>query len=103
MGWGSAWLGKRSCCVRVAGVFLAGGDSPRAATSVSCQSLAEVSSAAKKSGGDESGVSWERRTATVRKHVLLFVLLAVVGNPEFFLVDFLTSGSMEFGVRSFCE
>ena len=83
--WNSVWAGVRPgsenvpAALRVAGVFLAGGDPCRAATSLSCQSLDEVSPAAKESGGDESGVSCERRTATVRKHVLLFVLCAVVG------------------------
>jgi hypothetical protein len=87
--WDNVWAGVRPgsenvpAALRVAGVFLAGGDSCRAATSLSCQSLDEVSPAAKESGGDESGVSCERRTATVRKHVLLFVLCAVVGNAEF--------------------
>jgi len=83
--WDNVWVGVRPgsenlpAASRVGGVSLAGGNSPRAATCLGCQSLGEVSPAANKSGGEESGVSWERRTATVRKHLLLFVLFAVWG------------------------
>ena len=83
--WGGVCPGSESvpAASRVTGVFLDGGVSPHATFSVTCQSLDELLSAAKEWGGDESGVHCGRRTATVRKRVLLFVLCVAVGNTEF--------------------
>jgi hypothetical protein len=61
--WDNVWVGVRPgsenipAASRVAGVFIAGGNPPRAATSLSCESLDEVSIAENKSGGEDSGVS----------------------------------------------
>ena len=104
--WDNVWVGVRPgsenlpAASRVGGVSLAGGNSPRAATSLSCQSLGEVSPAANKSGGEESGVSCERRTATVRKHVLLFVLFAAWGIRN--LLWWICFERREFGVVCYC-
>ena len=61
--WDNVWVGVRPgsenipAASRVAGIFIAGGNPPRAATSLSCESLDEVSIAENKSGGEETGVS----------------------------------------------
>ena len=61
--WDNVWVGVRPgsenipAALRVAGIFIAGGNPPRAATSLSCKSLDEVLIAENKSGGEETGVS----------------------------------------------